>query len=70
MEHFDDIGLDILLEAKAELNINLDDEILIKFYRVQKNYQFNSDQSACLQATEKLVENYVTQIENLNAEEG
>ncbi|WP_281019568.1 DNA modification system-associated small protein [Minwuia sp. IMCC3077] len=54
-----ELGLETLLAVKAELGVDLDDELLEACFEIQKKYQFNHDRTLSTQAMDRLIEDRV-----------
>lgn len=54
-----DLGLETLLAVKAELDVDLDDELLKACFEIQKKYQFSHDRTLSTQAMDRLIEDRV-----------
>ena len=59
MSDQNELGLETLLAAKAELGVDLDDELLEACFEIQKKYQFNHDRTLSTQAMDRLIEDRV-----------
>ena len=53
------LGLETLLAVKAELGVDLDDELVESCFEIQKKYQFNHDRTLSTQAMDRLIEDRV-----------
>lgn len=56
----DDLGLQTLLAARAEIAPTLDPELLRQCYAIQKKYQFSEDRALPLAAMERLIDAITT----------
>ena len=54
-----ELGLETLLEAKTEMGVDLDDDLLEACFKIQKKYQFNHDRTLSTQAMDRLIEDRV-----------
>ena len=59
MSDQNELGLETLLAVKAELGVDLDDELLEACFEIQKKYQFNHDRTLSTQAMDRLIEDRV-----------
>lgn len=70
MSDDNELGLDTLLAVKAELGVDLDDELLEACFEIQKKYQFNHDRTLSTQAMDRLIEDRVKKIGGKQTEDG
>ena len=70
MSDDNELGLETLLAVKAELNVDLDDELLEACFEIQKKYQFNHDRTLSTQATDRLIEDRVEKVGGKQSEDG
>ena len=54
-----DLALTALLAASIQIDTSLPEEFLTASYAIQRNHQFNQDQTISLHELEKLVEEYL-----------
>jgi len=59
MSDDNELGLETLLAVKAELGLDLDEELLEACFQIQKKYQFNCDRTLSTQAMDRLIEDRV-----------
>lgn len=59
MSDDNELGLETLLAVKAELGVDLDDELLEACFKLQKKYQFNHDRTLSTQAMDRLIDDRV-----------
>lgn len=59
MSDDNELGLETLLAVKAELGVDLDDELLEACFQLQKKYQFNHDRTLSTQAMDRLIDDRV-----------
>jgi len=59
MSDDNELGLETLLAVKAELGLDLDEELLEACFQIQKKYQFNYDRTLSTQAMDRLIEDRV-----------
>jgi len=59
MSDDNELGLETLLAVKAELGVDLDDDLLKACFEIQKKYQFNHDRTLSTQAMDRLIEDRV-----------
>ena len=59
MSDDNELGLETLLAVKAELGVDLDDDLLEACFEIQKKYQFNHDRTLSTQAMDRLIEDRV-----------
>jgi hypothetical protein len=65
-----ELGLETLLAVKAELGVDLDDELLEACFEIQKKYQFNHDRTLSTQAMDRLIEDRVEKAGGKQTEDG
>lgn len=70
MSDDNELGLETLLAVKAELGVDLDDELLEACFEIQKKYQFNHDRTLSTQATDRLIEDRVEKVGGKQSEDG
>jgi hypothetical protein len=51
-----DLGLSTLLEVRDDLGLDVPDDLVRKFYAIQKKHQFQQDRMLSHQATERLID--------------
>lgn len=54
-----ELGLDTLLAVKKKLGVDLDDDLLLACFEIQKKHQFNHDRTLSSRAMDRLIEEYV-----------
>lgn len=64
-----EIGLSTLLAVKKELGLQIDDDLLIKSYEIEKKYQFEQDRTYSLQALERLINHHISSAAALHNKE-
>lgn len=57
-----DLGLETLLAVRAQLGVDIDDNLLKQCFAIQRKYQFSPDRVQSWQATDKLVDVHVEKI--------
>ena len=65
-----ELGLETLLAMKAELGVDLDDDLLEACFEIQKKYQFNHDRALSTQAMDRLIEDRVEKAGGKQSEYG
>jgi hypothetical protein len=65
-----ELGLEMLLAVKAELDVDLDDELLSACFEIQKKYQYSHDRTLSTQAMDRLIEDRVEKIGRNQTEDG
>jgi hypothetical protein len=60
-----DLALQTLIAVRTEVAPQLDEELLLQCYAVQKKYQFSDDRSMSTSAMERLIDAKVAQSSNL-----
>lgn len=70
MSDDNELGLETLLAVKAELGVDLDDELLEACFEIQKKYQFNHDRTLSTHATDRLIEDRVEKVSGKQSEDG
>lgn len=70
MSDDNELGLETLLAVKAELGVDLDDELLEACFEIQKKYQFNHDRALSTQAMDRLIEDRVEKAGGKQTEDG
>ena len=65
-----ELGLETLFAVKAELGLDLDDELLEACFEIQKRYQFNHDRTLSTHATDRLIEDRVNKVSSNQSEDG
>ncbi len=70
MSDDNELGLETLLTVKAELGLDLDDDLLEACFEIQKKYQFNHDRTLSTQAMDRLIEDRVGRIEGEQTGDG
>lgn len=70
MSDDNELGLETLLAVKAELGVDLDDELLEACFEIQKKYQFNHDRTLSTQAMDRLIEDRVEKSGGKQPEDG
>jgi len=63
-ERHEDIALQVLLNVAREASTNLPVELLRKAYEIEVKYQFEKDREIPLNELKRLVESYVSSIQN------
>jgi len=57
-----DLTLETLLSVRAEVNAELDEEILRQCYLIQKRFQFSDDRAAVVGEMERLIDANVARL--------
>lgn len=57
-----DLALEALLAVKRDVAPELDEDLLIKCYELQKKHQFDRDRQPCSLAMDRLVEDEVSKL--------
>ena len=70
MSDDNELGLETLLAVKAELGVDLDDDLLETCFEIQKKYQFNHDRTLSTQAMDRLIEDRVEKAGGKQTEDG
>ena len=70
MSDDNELGLETLLAVKAELGVDLDDELLEECFDLQKKYQFNHDRTLSTQAMDRLIDAHVEKVDGKQTEDG
>ena len=70
MSDDNELGLETLLAVKAELGVDLDDELLEACFELQKKYQFNHDRTLSTQAMNRLIDDRVEKVGGKQTEDG
>lgn len=70
MSDDNDLGLETLLAVKADLGVDLDDDILEACFEIQKKYQFNHDRTLSTQTMDRLIEDRVEKAGGKQTEDG
>jgi hypothetical protein len=60
-ENVQDMALAALMAAAIEVEATLSDKFIKASYAIQRNHQFNQDQTISMHDLEKLVEDYLAQ---------
>jgi len=61
----DDLTLETLLSVRAEVNDDLDEDILRQCYLIQKRFQFSDDRAVVVSEMERLIDaNVARQVAN------
>ena len=61
-----EIGLEVILSVKSELDIDLDEDFIRKCFEIQKKHQFSHERAIPIQDIERLIDEYVDQKINKN----
>ena len=59
MSNSRELGLETLFAVRNKLGVDLDDNLLLACFEIQKKYQFNHDRTLSSRAMDKLIEDYV-----------
>ena len=59
MSNSRELGLETLFAVRSKLGVDLDDDLLLACFEIQKKYQFNHDRTLSSRAMDKLIEEYV-----------
>ena len=70
MSDDNELGLETLLAVKAELGVDLDDELLEACFKIQKKYQFNHDRTLSIQAMDRLIDDLVEKAGGKQTQDG
>lgn len=70
MSDDNELGLETLIAVKAELGVDLDDELLEACFEIQKKYQFNHNRTLSTQAMDRLIEDRVEKAGGKQTEDG
>jgi hypothetical protein len=70
MSDDNELGLETLLAVKADLGVNLDDDLLEACFEIQKKYQFNHDATLSIQAMDRIIEDRVEKAGGKQSEGG
>lgn len=70
MSDENELGLETLLAVKADLDVNLDDDLLEACFEIQKKYQFSHDRTLSTQAMDRLIEDRVDKASGKQTEGG
>jgi hypothetical protein len=62
MPNENDLGLETLLAARAQLGVDIDDNLLKQCFEIQRKHQFSPDRVQSSQAMDKLVDVHVEKI--------
>lgn len=54
-----ELGLEMLLAVKSELDVDLDDELIRTCFEIQKKYQYSHNRALSTQAMDRLLEDRV-----------
>jgi len=65
-----ELGLEMLLAVKAEMAVDLDDELLHACFEIQKKYQYSHDRTLSTQAMDRIIEDRVEKIGRKQTEDG
>jgi hypothetical protein len=60
-ENDQDLALNALLAAATDVEASLSEKFIKASYAIQRNHQFNQDQTISMHDLEKLVEDYLAQ---------
>jgi hypothetical protein len=66
----EDLAFETLQSVRAELAVDLPEELLSACYAIQKKHQFDQDRSASAKAMERLIDEYVDKLSNESASAG
>ena len=53
-------GLEVILEVKSKLGIDIDEDLLKKCFDIQRDHQFNHDRNRSMQEMRNLINEYVS----------
>ena len=59
MSNENDLGLETLLAVRAQIGVDIDDNLLKQCFAIQRKYQFSPDRVQSSQAMDKLVDAHV-----------
>ena len=60
MSNNHELGLEVILEVKSELDVDIDEDLLKKCFELQREHQFNHDRTRSLQEMRNLIDEYVS----------
>lgn len=58
-QNSEDPAIETLITVRAEIAPDLDDQLILSCYAIQKKHQFDPDRSQSVQAMDRLIEEYV-----------
>ena len=70
MSDENELGLETLLAVKADLDVNLDGDLLEACFEIQKKYQFSHDRTLSTQAMDRIIEDRVEKASGKQTEGG
>lgn len=70
MPNENDLGLETLLSVRAQLGVDIKEDLLRKCFEIQRRHQYNHDRTSSSQAIEKLIEVHVDEAVNSASKNG
>ena len=65
-----ELGLEMLLAVKSELDVDLDDELIRACFEIQKKYQYSHNRALSTQAMDRLLEDRVEKCSRKQTKDG
>ena len=60
MSNKHELGLEVILEVKSELGIDIDEDLLKRCFELQRDHQFDHDRTRSMQEMRNLIDEYVS----------